>query len=197
MKIFLALKQIEFAFKLFAAAGFNSFTSAFDAKNENALKEHLQQIKAVEKIVEKVVEPTDEQLATLMTAELREQITSAGFTLKAGEDPIAVLKAGLSAHSALVVSNTALVARNTLIETQLASCGIKLVAADAKVGLTAGDITKAIEDRVSLKAGELTAQLGTRPLETKVTNDPAAKKKTEGLTGLAKVEAHYAAALKL
>lgn len=192
MKIFQAIKQIEFAFKLLAAAGFTGFETAFAAKNETALKAHLDQAiataKPVEKIVEKVIEPTDEQLTALVTAELREQATAAGFTLAADADPIAAFK---TAHATF----TALQSQHTLVLNSLASCGIKLVAADPKAGLTAPDISKALQTRVSLKAAELTALLGTAPVATQVAASPttapaaAAKSQATELTGLARTQA--------
>lgn len=187
MKIFAALKQIEFVLKLFAAAGFTNFAAALESKNENALKDFISSQAKVEKLVEKVIEPTDEQIQGLVSAELREQIAAAGITLKADTDPVAALKDGLATYSALL-------ARNTLVEEQLAALGIKFVAADAKVGLTAADITKAVSDRVSLKAAELTAQLGTKPVTTQVVASPAAapgEAAKSQLTGLAKVQAAF------
>lgn len=184
MKIFFAVKQIEFVLKMFAAAGFTNFAAAFEAKNENALKDFLAQTKAVEKIVEKVIEPSDEQLTALVTAELREHITGAGFTLAAGADPIAELKAGLVAHQSLLASNHTLVA-------SLVSAGVKLPA-----NATAEQITKAIDDRVSLKAAELTAKLGTLPIAAQVVASPAEATKQQadkGLTGLARAQAAFEA----
>lgn len=186
MKILLALKQIDFVLKMFAAAGFNNFAAAFEAKDANALKTHIDSIKSVEKIVEKVVEPSDAQITSLVSAELRELIGEAGFKLDATIDPVQALKDGLTAHNALV-------AKHALFETALTSCGIKLVAADAKVGLTAADITQAINNRVSIKAAELTAQLGTKPVEAVVTAAPGAKAEKKagsekaGVAGLAEI----------
>lgn len=174
MKIFLALKQVEFVLKLFAAAGFNSFASAFEAKDENALKAHIAQAvaaapaKTVEKIVEKAAEVSDTQLQELLSAELREHLAGAGFVLTAAQDPFAALKDGLATHNKLV-------ATHALLEKQLTASGIKLVAADPKVGLTAADITKAIDDRVSLKAAEMTGRIGGPPVDGKVNADPKAR----------------------
>lgn len=187
MKIFAAIKQIEFALKLFAAAGFTGFASAMESKNELALKEHMASMAKVEKVVEKLVEPTEEQMTALISAELREQAAAAGITLAANQDPIQAIKDG---HATL----TALQTRMTLIETTLSACGIKLTASDAKAGLTAADITRAVETRVSAKGAELTALLGTPPVKTEVTNDSkrsAGKTDTAELKGLARVTAAF------
>lgn len=176
MKIFLALKQMEFAAKLFAAAGFNSFSAAFEAKNENALKEFLTQTATVEKVVEKLVEPSNEQLQTLLGAELREQITSAGFTLKAGEDPFAVLKAGLTQHAQLVselanlkTTCASLTTDRAAFLSALNTAGVKL-AADA----TPAALASALEARISMRAGEELAKHGVKAFpSSSPENNPA------------------------
>lgn len=186
MKIFLALKQIEFVLKMFAAAGFANFAAAFEAKDENALKAHIDGIKSIEKIVEKVVEPTDAQLLELLTVELRDHIGAAGFTLKADESPFVALKAGLTAHQALSTQLSNL-------NSALATAGI--VAADKTLGITAADITKVIENRVALKVAEANGRLGTPPVDPKLNNNPAAAPKVDKteLKGLARVQASFEA----
>lgn len=198
MKIFTALKQVEFVLKLFSAAGFNGLASAMETKNENALKEFIaaQATAPIEKIVEKVIEPTDAQLETLLTAELREHIVAAGFTLAPTADPVAALKSGLAVHSALT-------AELGTYRAALAAAGIKVVAADAAKGPTQAELLAAIDTRVSLKAAELSAQVGTRPVETTVpavagatAAAAAATGQDSSLTGLARVEAALRAGRK-
>lgn len=184
MKIFSALQQIDFVLKMFAAAGFSNFSAAFAAKNENALKDFLAgQVKPVEKIVEKVIEPTDEQLMALVSAELRGHISAAGFALTADADPLAALKTGLTAHQALVS------------RTEAFSAGITAAGVQLPANATAEQITQAIEARVSLKVAELNGRLGTPPVAPELNNAPAsaAKPPKSELKGLAKVQAAFEA----
>lgn len=192
MKILLALKQIDFAAKLFAAASFSTFEAAFQAKDENALKAHLDAavaaVPAKEKIVEKQIEPSAEQLQTLVTAELRAQLVGLGISLKADENPIDGLKAALAA-------NAAAGAQLSVVNAGLVKSGITLKASDEAKGVQESDVIAAVDNRISLKAAELNGRLGTPAVDPSLNNNPAAAPKGEKseLKGLARVQASFEA----
>lgn len=152
MKFFLAIKQIEFAAKLFAAAGFTAFETAFAAKDENALKAHLEKSAPA-----KMVEPTAEQMLALVTDELRASLIDAGIAVKADEDPLAVLKATLAKSATQTAQLSAISAAKITF------------AADAKPEA----VTAALNSRISMAAGEELAKRGLRDFpEQKVEPDP-------------------------
>lgn len=168
MKIFAALKQIEFAAKLFAAAGFN-FQAAVDAKDENALKAHIEQ--AVAAAPARTVEPTAEQIQALATSELRAQLK-----LGADVDPIAHLASIATAQ-----------AEFTAIKSGLTAAGVKF---EKPEGFAA-----ALEARINTRAGEELAKRGLRDFpEQVVTDDPAKAAKVQTdfkLTGRARYRADF------
>lgn len=112
-------------------------------------------------------------------------VAAAPADTSAKDTEIANLKSQLStATTQLVTLNAA-----------LTKSGIKAVAADPKLGLQETDLTAAIEARISMKAGELTAALGTKPIEAQVVVDPkaAAKPVDPKLTGIDRTRAAFAA----
>ena len=203
MKIFLALKQIEFALKMFSAAGFTNFAAAFDSKNENALKDFLAQGKTVERLVEKVIEPTDEQLTALVTAELREHITAAGFTLAADADPIAALKQGLAAHPSLTAQLTEATSQISNLKSQIELATSQLTAIRAAkiefpADANAEAVAAAVNSRISRAAGEALAKRGLAEFpEQEISADPTKVEtktaaKTASLTGRDRMRADFA-----
>lgn len=152
MKFFLALKQIEFADKLFASVGFTAFETAFNTKDENALKAHLEKSP-----VAKTVEPTAEEMLALVTSEFRATLIEAGVPVAANADPVAALKAVLATSATHAVHLSAI--RAAKID----------FAADAKPEA----VTAAVNARVSTAAGELLAKTGLRAFpEQTIEADP-------------------------
>lgn len=143
MKIFAALEHVKFAAKLFAAAGFSTFEAAFAAKDENALKTHIE--KAVAAAPAKKVEPSEDELQALLSAELRETLK-----LDARADLTLELAAISAARSQLSALNA-----------QLSAAGVKF---EKPEGFAA-----ALEARISMRAGEELAKHG---LKTFPANSP-------------------------
>jgi hypothetical protein len=170
MKFFLALKQIAFATKLFAAAGFTGFNAAMEANDENALKAHLEKAAPA-----KTIEPTEEELTMLVTEELR-----ARFGFEASVDPFAII--------------SSVTAQNLSFHAVLKDAGVK-VANDAKPEA----IATALKSRISTAASEELAKHGLKAFpEQEVTADPTkvAAKIDPKLTGLARVTAAFKAEKK-
>jgi len=120
-------------------------------------------------------------------AKLTAQFTAAGLNIEdfiKAEDDTA-LKAYLASlvPAAVVATDTkkieAVEARIVLLTQALATAGIQLKASDEAKGLQASDIQTAIDTRISLKAAELAAQQGTKPVDTDVKPNAAAPKKGE------------------
>lgn len=97
----------------------------------------------------------------------------------------------------LTASAAAINASHAQLTAALASAGVAVTASDPKKGVQASDYAAALEKRIAVKAAELTAALGTRPIEAQVTNDPASAPKAAAapapLFGLARVKAAFAA----
>lgn len=179
----LALAQAngEKVVSLFTAAGLD--LEAIMAKGDNGLKDHLASLSPAPAQLT-AEHPEVAALITAATGPLNEQITTLTGQLSTAN----------SANEAGGIALKAATARADLFTTALATAGIKPVAADPKAGLTAAEITTAIEARVSTKAGELTATLGQPPVVSAppADNSKPAAAKTE-LKGLARTQAAFAA----
>lgn len=139
--------------------------------------------------------PTEDQLAAGTVALL----SANGITVAAGQTPAAAIAAfaaeleqtgnNLTTAQASLASTTtqltAATARADLFATALSAKGIKITAADPKVGITAADIDAALEGRISTKAAELLGATGTPP----VSSAPAATSGSEAAKLAAKVTA--------
>lgn len=145
MNVFASSRQLAFVTKLFAAAGLN-IQDFIQANDESALRAHLESLKGEE--------PTAAQAALL---------TAAGIQIAAEQKPSDALKAHLAGKDSAIEVFTA----------GLSAAQVKVVAADAKAGVTAADVKAAIDARVSVAASELTATIGTRPIETTVAKGTA------------------------
>lgn len=172
MKIVRAIQQHDFVIALFASLGTSfNLQTAFDAKDESALKTHLdaQVAKAAK------TELTAEEVSALVAVELRAQL---GIDAKA--DPIAAIASLKTAASALPG-----------FVTGLAAAGIKL---DATA--TAEQVTKAANARIEIRSGE---KLGSHGIGTSFPADEAAASpataskdaKAGDLKGFARVQAAF------
>lgn len=166
MKIFAALKQSEFAAKLFSSIGFD-FHSAFAAKDDAALKQFVDGAIAAAPV--KAGDPTDEQVTALVSAELR-----ALLHVAADKDPVAEV--------------TRLAAEHAAITAQLSAAGIKFESPET--------LKAALDARISMRAGEELAKRGLAEFpEQQISKDPtkAPAAATEPkLTGLARTHAAFA-----
>ena len=113
-------------------------------------------------------------------------------TLSAGEGAAAAIEQAtktLQADlTAAQTSSATAAASLTLYVNALEQSGITPQAADEKAGLQASDIAAAINARISLKAAEEMAKLGTPPVDNKPKTEAPGQKKTidPKLTGLAR-----------
>lgn len=158
--------------------------------------------------------PTPEQLSAGVAAFLKGH----GLEVAAGQTPDQALTAFLTAHGIEVAQGqnlkqafesfvselgqveaqlTSVQAQLALYTGALAKHGIKVVAKDAKAGITAADIEAAIAARISTKAAEHLAQTGAPQVETQPAatpgSDAAKPQPAAGLTGYARTRAAFAA----
>jgi hypothetical protein len=147
--------------------------------------------------VEKVAEPTEEQIGVLLSAELRELITEAGFTLAAGADPIAALKSGLAAHNtavAALATATEQLKALPILQAQLSA--IRAAKIEFAADADAAAVTKALDARISMRAGEELAKHGLKefPKQTVSTDPTQVQAPTDPkLTGIARTQALFEA----
>jgi hypothetical protein len=182
--LFTATRTVAFVTKLFAAANLN-LQSMVDAGEENALKAHIEKATAAAPATPGT--PTAEEIAEV-NASLEKAV-------KENETLGAQVK-DLSAKNAKAAEETiSLNAQITTLTAQLTAVRAAKIefAADAKPEA----ITAAVAARISKAAGEELAKHGlTQFPEQNVEADPTkpeAKNETKNLTGLAKVQAAFAA----
>lgn len=159
MKFFAALKQAEFATKLFAAAGLN-FEALFTKGDENALKAHLESLKPAGDIT---------ALTAKVTA-LTEETTALNGALASAKKE----------HDDALAAHAIVAASANLVSAALTAKGVKLPAATADKPVAQADIEAAIDARISTKAREKLAATGHNdPLPVEATAD-SSKPATSG-----------------
>lgn len=174
MNIFAAVKQLTFVAKLFAAAKLN-LEDFITAGDESALAAHIEgQRQAGSSAATTSI--------TIDTVAMETKLlTDAGITVAEGQTPAQALAAHITAVKAAADRQSALCAAMT-------AAGIKVTEAT-----TVEQFTKALEDRISTRAGE---ELAKRGVGTAFVKDTPAADPTAAITspkselfGLAKVRA--------